>query len=152
MTLRNKTRGPRSGGWLRLMLACLALVGLAAAVGPFAGVAREVDAESSLPLAPPGTRFEFEIIESRDALYLGDTPSHFGKDGGLTVRPQVALGDPVYRGVAGGRMLVGRVTRVAWSRVSGSLGVEFHPVPLLRIAVGEEVWVDLNPAVETEAE
>lgn len=152
MPLLNPRPGPRSGGWLGLMLACLALVALAAAVGPFAGVAREVDAESSLPLAPPGTPFEFEIIESRDALYLGDTPSHSGKDGGLTVRPQVALGDPVYRGVAGGRTLIGRVTRVAWSRVSGSLEVEFHPVTLQRIAVGDVVWVDLNPVVETEDE
>jgi len=152
MKPRNQRACHRTGSWLGLMLTCLVLVALAAAVGPFAGVAREVDAESSLAVAPPGTRFEFEIIESRDALYLGDTPSHFGKDGGLTFRPQVALGDPVYRGVAGGRTLIGRVTRVAWSRVSGSLEVEFHPAPLQRIAVGDEVWVDLNPATETAEE
>ena len=152
MKPRNQRAGHRTSGWLGLMLACLALVSLAAAVGPFAGVAREVDAESSLPVAPPGTRFEFEIIESHDALYLGDTPAHSGKDGGLTVRPQVALGDPVYRSMAGVQTMVGRVTRVAWSRVSGSLEVEFHPVPLQRIAVGDEVWVDLNPTTETAEE
>jgi hypothetical protein len=29
--------------------------------------------------------------------------------------------------------------------VSGGLEVEFSPEPLLRIAVGDEVWIDLNP-------
>ena len=43
------------------------------------------------------------------------------------------------------RPAVSRITRVAWSRVSGSLEVEFHPEPLVRIAVGDEVWIDLNP-------
>jgi hypothetical protein len=41
---------------------------------------------------------------------------------------------------------IGRVTRVVWERVSGSLTVEFDPEPLIRIAVGDEVFVDLNPA------
>ncbi len=31
-------------------------------------------------------------------------------------------------------------------RASGSLTVEFDPEPLHRIAGGDEVWVDLNPA------
>jgi hypothetical protein len=86
------------------------------------------------------------VIESHDARYLGDTPSHSGKDGGLTVRPQVAIGDAVYRTEHGGQRIIGHVTRVAWSRVSGSLEVEFTPEPLERIAVGDEVWIDLNPA------
>jgi hypothetical protein len=30
--------------------------------------------------------------------------------------------------------------------VSGSLTVEFEPQPFERIAVGDEVWIDLNPA------
>jgi hypothetical protein len=41
---------------------------------------------------------------------------------------------------------VGTVTRAVWDRVSGGLTVEFDPAPLTRIAVGDEVWVDLNPA------
>ena len=121
--------------------------GIAIAAGAlFVGDARGVDAEAALPLAPKGTPFHFEVIESHDAVYLGDTPAHSGKDGGLTVRPHVSLGDPVYRGnTAENRTLVGRITRVEWSRVSGSLEVEFDPEPFQRVAVGDEVWIDLNP-------
>jgi len=102
--------------------------------------------ESVLPLAPAGTAFRFEVIESHDAEYLGDTPAHIGKNGGLTVRPQVALGDPVYCKTATGRTQVGHITRATWNRTAGSLEVEFDPEPLQRIAVGDEVWIDLNPA------
>ena len=110
-----------------------------------AGAAGGIDAEASLPVAAHGSRFHFEVIESHDARYLGDTPAHCGKDGGLTVRPQVALGDSVYRTVHGVQATIGRITRVEWDRVSGGLEVEFSPEPLLRIAVGDEVWIDLNP-------
>ena len=102
----------------------------------------EVDAR----LAPHGTPFTFEVIESHDAVYLGDTPAHVGKAGGLTVRPNVALGDSVYRTEQEGRSAIGRITRVVWSRVSGSLEVEFRPEPFQRVAVGDQVWIDLNPA------
>ena len=61
------------------------------------------------------------------------------------MRPNVALGDAVYKTVGTERTRVGRISRVAWNRVSGSLEVEFSPEPLLRIAVGDEVWIDLNP-------
>jgi hypothetical protein len=44
---------------------------------------------------------------------------------------------------------IGRVTRVVWERVSGGLTVEFDPEPFVRIAVGDEVFVDLNPAPPT---
>ena len=104
------------------------------------------DAQASLQLAAHGTPFHFEVIESHDSKYLGDTPAHMGKDGGLTVRPNVALGDRVYRTVNNSTTAIGRVTMVLWDRVSGSLTVEFDPEPLLRIAVGDEVWIDLNPA------
>ena len=104
------------------------------------------DTQASLPLAPHGTPFHFEVIESHDAKYLGDTPAHMGKDGGLTVRPNVALGDPVYRTANNSTTVIGRVTLVLWDRVSGGLTVEFDPEPLHRIAVGDEVWIDLNPA------
>lgn len=131
----------------------LILLSLALAWCPLpSSEARPTDPEAALPVAPRGTRFHFEIIESCDARYLGDTPAHSGKDGGLTARPQVALGDPVYRSVDGKDLVVGRITRVAWSRVSGSLEVEFHPEPLVRIAVGDEVWIDLNPAASSGRE
>ena len=110
------------------------------------GVAWAVDAQSRLPLAPHGTKFHFEVIESHDAVYLGDTPGHMGRDGGLKVRPNVALGDGVYRTDGDTTTRVGTITRAVWDRVSGGLTVEFDPEPLRRIAVGDEVWVDLNPA------
>jgi hypothetical protein len=138
----------RPGAWC---VACVAVVMVAAAAlrGPStpAIAAQSRDAEASMPRAPHGTRFAFEVIESRDAGYLGDTPSHRGRDGGLRFRPNVALGDPVHRTEPGGEeRIVGRVTGVTWERVSGGLGVEFHPEPLVRVAVGDEVWIDLNPA------
>ena len=126
---------------------CLCLV-VAAVAWWGAGVtpARALDAQTALPFAPPGTAFDFEVIESHDAAYLGDTPAHIGKDGGLMFRPRVALGDAVYRTQDGQRTTVGRITRVEWNRVSQSLEVEFEPEPLQRVAVGDEVWIDLNPA------
>jgi len=122
-------------------------------VSPMAtsGVASADDAQSRLPLAPHGTKFLFEVIESHDAVYLGDTPGHMGRDGGLKVRPNVALGDGVYRSDGATTIRVGTVTRVVWDRVSGGLTVEFDPEPLRRIAVGDEVWVDLNPAPASSA-
>jgi hypothetical protein len=117
-------------------------------VSPMAapGVAWAEDAQSRLPLAPHGTKFHFEVIESHDAVYLGDTPGHMGRDGGLKVRPNVALGDGVYRTEGDTTTRVGTITRAVWDRVSGGLTVEFDPEPLRRIAVGDEVWIDLNPA------
>jgi hypothetical protein len=103
------------------------------------------DSHADLPRPPHGTKFSFEVIDSHDSKYLGDTPAHVGKDGGLTVRPQVALGDHVYRTEGGATKIVGTITQVLWDRVSGSLTVEFSPQPLERIAVGDEVWIDLNP-------
>jgi hypothetical protein len=131
---------------LPLVAAGVLVVSLIAAEGPArARASGDTDAEAAMPRPPHGTPFHFEVIESHDARYLGDTPSHSGKDGGLTVRPQVAIGDAVYRTENDGPRIIGHVTRVAWSRVSGSLEVEFAPEPLERIAVGDEVWVDLNP-------
>jgi len=121
-------------------------IAVAAALTAGRAAAQATDAHAELPLAPPGTPFAFEVIESHDADYLGDTPAHEGRDGGLTVRPNVALGDAVYRNEKQGPRIVGRITRVAWNRVSGSLDLEFDPVPLQRVAVGDVVWVDLNPA------
>ena len=87
------------------------------------------------------SRFEFEIIESFDGKYLGDTPGP---------RPQRrARGDPAQRGpgrpgLPRGDPRVGTVTSVVWSRAKGSLDVEFDPEPLLRISVGEVVWIAID--------
>ena len=132
------------------MIVSRAAVAIAAflALSPMAApdVAWAEDAQSRLPLAPHGTKFLFEVIESHDAVYLGDTPGHMGRDGGLKVRPNVALGDGVYRTEGDTTTRVGRITRAVWDRVSGGLTVEFDPEPLRRIAVGDEVWIYLNPA------
>jgi hypothetical protein len=91
------------------------------------------NAQEELP-----SRLSFEVIESFDAKYLGDTPGHMGRVGGLGVRkPKVALGDPVYRG----EERVGTVTGLVWNRANGSLGVEFDPAPLKTIVLGDTVWV-----------
>lgn len=127
---------------------------MAIAVTVFAGVvawqvaSRAQQAEQKpFQLAKAGTRFNFEVIESFDSKYLGDTPGHIGKAGGLDeIRPRVSLGDPVFREDT----KVGLVTAVVWSRVQGSLAVEFDPVPLARISVGDRVWLDLNPSTPPE--
>ena len=86
-------------------------------------------------------RFEFEVIESFDAKYEGDTPGHIGRSGGLADdRPQAALGDAVYRG----EQKIGTVTALRWSRGQGSLEVEFDPEPKTRINVGDVVWLKLD--------
>jgi hypothetical protein len=142
---------------LRVSVVSILLGGVLWASLPMVGSTGRIEAddlEPTLNRAPPGTPFSFEVIESLDASYLGDTPSHVGRDGGLEFRPNVALGDAVYRAAAeGGAELkpvrIGRVTRVVWERVSGGLTVEFDPEPFVRIAVGDEVFVDLNPASST---
>ena len=151
MTVQSdRRRQPVAGAVLTVLAACFFGLVISTAA-PFCGVARGLDGDAALPVAPPGMPFRFEVIESHDAEYLGDTPAHLGRNGGLTVRPQVALGDPIYRKTATGRSRVGQITRVTWSRVGGSLDVEFDPEPFQRIAVGDEVWLDLNP-MPTDAE
>jgi len=87
--------------------------------------------------ANPG-RFEFEVIQSFNAKYEGDTPGHIGRSGGLAdQRPRAALGDAVFRG----EEKVGVVTGLTWNRAQGSLEVEFDPVTKERISVGDQVWL-----------
>lgn len=93
-----------------------------------------------------GTRFWVEVIESFNAKYEGDTPGHIGRGGGLSLHPHVALGDPVYHRIGDADTAIGSVTGVVWERLRSSLTIEFHPREDHRIAVGDEVWVDLNPA------
>lgn len=94
---------------------------------------------------PPGSRFQFEVVESFDARYAGDTPGHVGRGGGLGVHPHVALGDAVHGVVHDADRVIGVVTGVTWDRVRGSLTVEFRPTGSERIAVGDDVWLDANP-------
>ena len=96
---------------------------------------------ASLKPAAKGARFTFEVIESFNAKYEGDTPGHIGKHGGLeSIRPHVSLGDPVFQG----ETRVGTITGITWDRVRGSLTVEFDPEPMQRIAVGDTVWLALD--------
>ncbi|MBM4022829.1 MAG: hypothetical protein FJ284_11425 [Planctomycetes bacterium] len=99
-----------------------------------------------LPFAKCGTRFEVEVIESIDAAYLGDTPGDMGRGGDLAVRSNVAPSDDGYRTLGEMTIRIGTIPQVRWKWFSGGLTVEFEPVPLVRIAVGEAVWIDLNPA------
>lgn len=98
----------------------------------------------------PGNRLEFEVVQSFDAKYEGDTPGHMGRAGGLTSRkPHVALNDPVYRG----DQKVGIVTGLLWNRTNGSLDIEFDPAEKARVAVGDAVWLVLDspdPAAKVE--
>jgi hypothetical protein len=101
---------------------------------------------SQVPAPPPpggikGDHFEFEVVESFDAKYEGDTPGHIGRHGGLgEIHPQVALGDPIFLG----DKQVGVVTGLRWSRAQGALDVEFDPATKTRIAVGDVVWLKLG--------
>lgn len=101
---------------------------------------QQPEANAVRAMADPN-KFEFEVVQSFDAKYDGDTPGHVGKSGGLANRrPQVALGDAVYRG----QQKVGVTTSLGWSRSYGSLEVEFDPVADVRICVGDVVWLALD--------
>ena len=93
------------------------------------------------PAASPG-RFEFLVVESIDAKYLGDTPGHIGRASLGRNSPRVALGDPVFRETT----RVGKVTHLTWNEARESLDVEFDPEPGHRVAIGDPVWVALGKA------
>ena len=104
-------------------------------------VPNAVPAPSGAKAAAAANRFEFEVIQSYDARYDGDTPGHMGRSGGLENRKlHVALGDPVF----GGEQQIGKVTGLGWSRAHGSLEVEFDPVVGARVCVGDVVWLALD--------
>jgi len=107
--------------------------------------------------APTTNRFEFAILESFDAKYLGDTPGHAGHGKLGSGRPEVALGDPVYRG----DRRIGKVSGLSWDRSKDSLQVEFDPEPFEfdrngqpvgpnRVVVGDTVWIEFErPAAKS---
>jgi hypothetical protein len=85
-------------------------------------------------------RFCFDVTESFDAQYLGDTPGHLGRSALGGRRPNIALGDPVFRD----QEQIGTITELKWNRSTDSLEVEFDPLPNYRIFVGSAVWVHLD--------
>jgi hypothetical protein len=88
-----------------------------------------------------GNRLEFEVVHSFDGKYLGDTPGHMGRTGGLTgPRPRIALGDKVYREDE----VVGIVTNLELNRGNNSLDIEFNPVDRARVCVGDTVWLTFD--------
>jgi hypothetical protein len=109
------------------------------ALGLLAAVARTAQERQPRP-----DRFEFEVIECFDAKYLGDTPGHIGRNGGLEARaPLASLGSPVFRG----ETKIGTITGLVWDHGRGSLEVEFDPEPFVPIRVGETVWIELGDPV-----
>jgi hypothetical protein len=87
------------------------------------------------------TKFEFLIVESYDAQYLGDSPGHIGKAGGLGhTAPNIALEDPVYHD----KVRIGKVAHLTWDEAKESLEVEFDPEPNRRISIGDSVWIPLG--------
>lgn len=113
------------------------------AIWQLAVCAQPTERADAPPSSVVGSRFNFDILESYDAKYLGDTPGHGGRGGGLgNTKPNVALGDPVYNG----DQQIGRVTSAVWDRLKGSLTIELEPVIGARIAVGDAVWLNLTPA------
>lgn len=123
----------------RCILWSLVLIGIA--IGGYATVvAQQAEPVKTTPTV--NGKFEFEIIESFDSKYAGDTPGHIGRHGELgDFRPSAALGDPVFRG----EQKIGTVTNLLWSRGQGSLEIEFDPEPNIRIAVGDECWLKMGP-------
>lgn len=117
----------------------LALLGLAG-IGGYASLSAQQVEQAKVGPTADG-KFEFEIIESFDSKYAGDTPGHIGKHGELgDYRPNAALGDPVFRG----EQKIGTVTNLLWSRGHGSLEIEFDPEPNIRIAVGDVCWLKMG--------
>lgn len=103
----------------------------------WASLGQTVPAPAVTPPPPGSPRFEFLVVESFDARYLGDTPGHLGRGASGRVAPHVALGDLVFRGTA----RAGTVTSLVWNEARESLEVEFSPEPYLRISIGDPVWV-----------
>ena len=118
-------------------------LGLGATLGAAAiGLAWQLSTTTSAqPAAPNRQKFEFLVIESYDAQYLGDDPGHIGRAGGLGIDPpDIALGDPVYHE----QTRVGKVSRLVWNEARQSLQVEFDPEPGQRIYIGDPFWIPIG--------
>lgn len=130
-----------------IALRAIAIVGVSTIVAW--GMATDSEPPQEPVMAAPqhGTRFQFEVVESFDARYAGDTPGHVGRGGGLVGRPHVAIGDAVYHVAHDSPQPIGVVTGATWDRLRGSLTVEFRPTRDSRIAVGDEVWLKMSTSV-----
>jgi hypothetical protein len=122
--------------WLSVAAICLAMIAVwqvwSSGQQPTTGKGQEAGGSS---------RLEFEVVQSFDAKYLGDTPGHMGRAGAIEGRrPKIALLDPIYRGDD----KVGVVTGLQWNRTNGSLDIEFDPVDHARVCVGDAVWMSLD--------
>jgi hypothetical protein len=88
-------------------------------------------------------RFEMQVVESYDAQFDGDEPGHICRVGGLNdMIPKAALGDAIFCGDE----KIGVVSGLKWSQANGSLEIDFDPLPGVRIAIGETVWIKLGDA------
>jgi hypothetical protein len=118
-----------------------AVVGFAAAAGWQLWSSAQQPATAKSGDAAAMSRLEFEVVQSFDAKYLGDTPGHMGRAGRLENRRlQIALRDSIYRGDE----RVGIVTGLQWNRTNSSLDIEFDPVDHARVCVGDTVWLGLD--------
>jgi hypothetical protein len=94
-------------------------------------------------------RFEMQVIESYDAQFEGDEPGHICRFGGLNdLIPKAALGDSIYCG----DQKVGMVSGLKWSQANGSLEIDFDPLPGVRVAIGETVWIKLGDSPSQTAQ
>ena len=122
-------------------------MGIGAALGAATvavGVAWQLSATTAAQPAANRQRFDFLVIESYDAQYLGDDPGHIGRAGGLgNDPPDIALGDPVYHD----QTKVGKVSRLVWNEAKQSLQVEFDPEPGQRIHIGDPFWIPIGGPV-----
>jgi hypothetical protein len=126
----------RNSTWIRVVALSLILLG-----GWQIWSRGQQPAKSKNAGAANLNRLDFEVVQSFDAKYEGDTPGHMGRAGGLqNRRPRAALGDPIYRGDE----KVGQVTGLSWNRTNGSLDIEFDPIENVRVSVGDEVWMLLS--------
>ena len=116
----------------------------------------QLNSRAQQPGPLPG-RFEFQVVASFDAKYPGDTPGHIGRGSLHGIKPDVALGDPVFRS----DVRIGQITGLTWDRSKENLEVEFDPTPNeeapqgrplrpTRISVGTDVWLALGGASPVE--
>jgi hypothetical protein len=126
--------------WIVLGFAAAVVAWQLGSLAQNAALAQGKGVPKTAPDKAAGARFEFQVIESTDAKYLGDTPSHHGRSGLKGKTPNLALQDPVFRGTT----MIGRVTSIQWDKTKEALDVEFNPEPLRRVSVGDTVWVVID--------
>lgn len=84
--------------------------------------------------------FHFDVTK---AFYFDGKPRYGGKHGGVCFRPNVELGDKVFRISNNNKKEIGTVMEILWDQVRERLEIEFCANENTRIFVGEEVCVEL---------